>query len=333
MNSRQIESWALRVIDGVKNGQPNEDSLVELKREWISGEKAARRIAGHANAARGENILWLIGVDEKLGKQCVIGASANDLSSWYPTVEACFDELAPRMIPLNIPIDGLTVVALLFETDRSPFVIKNAAYGSQGGGSVELEVPWRESTSVRSARRSEIIRLLAPLELLPDIEILDSKLMFYPIRKGQHNLHSLEQINSEPLSKISSYCLKLIAGLYIVPRDRSTIVIPFHRCRVNFEILGDSSIWQASQIVLNPANGHPFPSMFSKLGSLTIQSTLHEIIIDGSGRISLEASLEINFLPDFAKDTIMSISISLLPAGADRSVILTQNLPCQFEGF
>lgn len=65
MNSRQIESWALRVIDCVKNGQPNEDFLVELKTEWIDTKKAARIIAGHANAARGENILWLIGVNEK----------------------------------------------------------------------------------------------------------------------------------------------------------------------------------------------------------------------------------------------------------------------------
>ena len=63
MNSRQIESWALRVIDCVKRGQPNEDFLVELKRDWIDEAKAARRIAGHANAARGENILWLIGFD------------------------------------------------------------------------------------------------------------------------------------------------------------------------------------------------------------------------------------------------------------------------------
>ena len=64
MNSTQIESWALRIIDIVKKGQPNEDFLVELKRDWIDKDKAARRIAGHANAARGENILWLIGVDD-----------------------------------------------------------------------------------------------------------------------------------------------------------------------------------------------------------------------------------------------------------------------------
>jgi hypothetical protein len=241
------------------------------------------------------------------------------------------------MIALNIPIDGLTVVALLFETDRSPFVIKNAAYGSQGGGSVELEVPWRENTSVRSARRSEIIRLLAPLELLPDIEILDIKLMLSPIRKG-YRLHSLEQKDSEPFpfiaGRIASFCLSLRAEMYIVPKDKSTIVIPFHRCRVDFEILGDS-IWQASQIVLNPpTNEETLLGMGikgGKPGSLTIKSTKYEIIIDGPGKISLEATLGINSSQDFVKNTMMRVSIYLLPSGTDRSVVLTQSLPCQFE--
>jgi hypothetical protein len=40
-----------------------EDDLIEFKRTWIKPHKAARRIAAHANAARGQDILWLIGVD------------------------------------------------------------------------------------------------------------------------------------------------------------------------------------------------------------------------------------------------------------------------------
>jgi hypothetical protein len=42
MNSLQIESWALRVIDCVDASQPNEDTRIELKREWIGPQKAAR---------------------------------------------------------------------------------------------------------------------------------------------------------------------------------------------------------------------------------------------------------------------------------------------------
>ena len=34
------------------------------------------------------------------------------------------------MTSLNIYVEGLTVVALLFGSDRPPYVVKNAAYGS-----------------------------------------------------------------------------------------------------------------------------------------------------------------------------------------------------------
>lgn len=226
MNSRQIESWALRVIDCVKKGQPNEDFLVELKRDWIDQEKAARRIAGHANAARGENILWLIGVDENQG---VIGVNITDLASWYSTVESCFNELAPRMIPLNIPVDGKTVVALFFETDRAPFVVKNPVYGSKGAGAVELEVPWRENTSIRSARRSDLIRLLAPLERLPEIEIIDCD--FTATIKGE-----------DSFGNYIPDALELSIKLYVVPKNNNRIVIPFHRCKVEFEMIGIPTI-------------------------------------------------------------------------------------------
>ena len=82
MNKRQIEAWALRIIDGVKGGSREEDSLVELKRVLPDPVKAARRIAGHANASRGEPILWLIGIDEEKG---IVGINQEkDLADWWP---------------------------------------------------------------------------------------------------------------------------------------------------------------------------------------------------------------------------------------------------------
>ncbi|MBD2569358.1 hypothetical protein [Anabaena lutea] len=317
MNSRQIESWALRVIDCVKSGQPNEDFLVELKREWIQEYKAARRIAGHANAARGENILWLIGVDEEKGVDCVIGANAADIASWYPTVESFFNELAPRMIPLNIPVDNKTVVALLFETDRAPFVVKNQAYGSPGGGSVELEVPWRENTSIRSARRSDLIRLLAPLELLPEIEILG------------HIELTATIAGKDVLGNPYPDELRLNSELYIVPKSRERVIIPFHLCRVEFEISGIPT-FESNWISLNPAGGISIGRM-TKPGSLTIESTAHEIIIDGSGKISLQATAQRPSLPEDAKNCDIRISIYLLPTGANRPVVLTKTLPYPIE--
>src|SRR5262249_53745692 len=102
----QIETWAIRVIEQVEAKQPYEDARVELKAEWTDPQKAARQIAGHANAARGEPILWLIGVDKDRG---VTGADYNELANWYPQVQSQFDALAPRLVDVNVPWKGLTV--------------------------------------------------------------------------------------------------------------------------------------------------------------------------------------------------------------------------------
>ena len=98
MNPRQLEIWALNVIDMVKSGKYQEDDLVELKTELPEpNAKNARRIAGHANTARGENILWLIGIDEKSETNKIPGFNNNiDLANWYPSLQKYFIELAPK---------------------------------------------------------------------------------------------------------------------------------------------------------------------------------------------------------------------------------------------
>src|SRR5262249_45083949 len=120
-----------------------------------------------------------------------------------------------------IPWKGATVVALLFSTDRSPFVVKNPAFGTREGGPVALEVPWREGASTRSAGRSELLLLLAPLLRAPEIEILSALLTAY--------LYPDETAPSE---------LKwmLEADLYLVPRGEGRVVIPSHHCKASFQL-------------------------------------------------------------------------------------------------
>ncbi len=101
MKPIEIESWALRVLEKVEKHSPIEDSLVELKTTWIDAAKAARRIAGHANAARGESILWLIGVDEENG---IVGANHQELSNWLSTVQSHFDGITESRMPLSVRI-------------------------------------------------------------------------------------------------------------------------------------------------------------------------------------------------------------------------------------
>lgn len=160
MNPLALEAWTLRVVDSALRGANAEDARVELKRDWPKPMQAARILAGHANASRGTPILWVIGVDEQDG---VKGADFQELSNWYAAVCSCFDGIAPSLQELSVAVSDRNVVAMLFETDRAPFVIKNPVFGSQGGGSVEREVPWREGTRTLTARREDLIRLLAPL--------------------------------------------------------------------------------------------------------------------------------------------------------------------------
>jgi hypothetical protein len=162
MRTHEVEAWALRAIERVENQQPNEDSRVELKAEWpLDPARVARRIAGQANALRGEPILWIIGADENRG---VIGACQNEFSDWWAQVKSQFD--GPSPVPRDVLVfrNGKTVVAIEFETDRVPFVVKNPLFGTPTGGPVKLEVPWREGTAVRSATHSDLITLLVPMQ-------------------------------------------------------------------------------------------------------------------------------------------------------------------------
>lgn len=135
MRLTQIEAWALKVADDITQGHPVEDARVEVKSKWPEPNGAARRIAGHANAAYGEPILWIIGIDET--KREVVGADKNDLASWYPQVQAEFSELAPNVIDLNVPYGEKTMVALLFDTERAPFVVKKpCVWQTRRGASV-----------------------------------------------------------------------------------------------------------------------------------------------------------------------------------------------------
>lgn len=93
MRKIEIEAWAHRVVETVKSGHKVEDSLVELKSTLIEAKKAARRLAAHANAANGQPILWIIGLDETSG---VVQSIQDDLSDWWNQMKSEFDDEAPR---------------------------------------------------------------------------------------------------------------------------------------------------------------------------------------------------------------------------------------------
>ncbi|MCI0427906.1 MAG: hypothetical protein L0Z46_07830, partial [Nitrospiraceae bacterium] len=232
MRAQDIEAWVLQIVDRVKNGQPIEDVRVELKSTWPDDpKKAARQIAGHANSARGEAILWIIGLDEEKG--AVLGAAYNELARWYPAVQAEFDGLSPDLTSLNVPTTNTTVVALLFETERVPYVVKNPVFGTPGGGPVSLEVPWRENNATRTANRSDLVKLLVPVAKLPALEVMEA------------TLRAIHQTSG-------AYTWRLDVKLYVVPRSDSQVVIPFHRSEVRAEIP-----YRALPVVFNQISAQP----------------------------------------------------------------------------
>ncbi|MGH8901801.1 MAG: hypothetical protein ACRDYA_08970 [Egibacteraceae bacterium] len=178
------------------------EDCVELQAEWPAPAKAARRLAGHANASRGASILWIIGLDERRG---VTQTHEDDLANWWVQVAGRFDGLPPDLHNLRVPVNDTTLLALLFSTERAPFVVKNPE-----GGTPEFEVPWRDGTRIRSARRADLVRILSPLRQTPSFEVLSAQVEL-----------------TQDGGKVS---WSVYATLYQQRILDSSIVIPLHRC-------------------------------------------------------------------------------------------------------
>lgn len=155
-------------------GDNVEDSRVELKADWPTDTaRAARQIAGLANASGGETVVWLIGVDEKAHE--LRAASPTELQNWWSAVSKRFSEVSPEMFSLVVPVPqgDSTVIALAFETSRSPYLVT-----TDGRSGVERDIPWREGNSTRSAKRSEILRTVVDQARVPQMELVKAYVTF-----------------------------------------------------------------------------------------------------------------------------------------------------------
>lgn len=169
MTPQQLEALVINTMDRARAGASVEDDRIEFKRDWPDTSKA-RQLAGAANRARGAELIYIIGADEN---GTLHALSGEDPATWWARTSARFDGVSPDLVrhiivPLGI---GDSVVAMLFETDRAPYVVKTSA-----GGSPELEVPIRDGTRTRSARRDEILRMVTPELSTPRAEFLNTSI-------------------------------------------------------------------------------------------------------------------------------------------------------------
>ena len=314
MTPLEIEAWALRILDQVHTTFSIEDSRVELKAEWPKPEKAARQLAAHANAAKGNPILWLIGVDEKKG---LVGVRSEELANWYPSVLSFFEEIAPELCDVNIYEKGISAVALLFYTERAPFLIKNPSYGSPGGGPVELEVPWREGRKTRTARRTDLIRLLEPQARLPKCELLDAKIVIQEYKDKEGTV---------------SYIWYVDAHFYLFPPHGEVTVIPFHKCKLSLKIEDFLLLDSWDRFKIQPpyyiqVDRGPI-GISSKADSRTIASTKTELIVEGPGKAILAAEANVSSKADFSNCSA-HLEVRLLAAGANMPIVISVELSPQ----
>jgi hypothetical protein len=92
------------------------------------------------------------------------------------------------------------VVAFLFDVTRAPYVVQT------DDSRVQFEVPWRTATSVRTARRADLVQILTPVTRMPEWEVLSAAVFVDGTDRGT-----------------------AMMTLYIVPHALPT-VFPFHRC-------------------------------------------------------------------------------------------------------
>lgn len=316
MRNSELESWVLRISDKVADGQPVEDSCVELKAEWPSDHaKTARLLAGHWNAARGEPVLLIIGLDEKRG---IVGASNRELSDWMAQINSHIQGVEPDLLrSINIERDGKTLVALLFDTNRAPYVVKNPEYGKPGGGRVELEVPWRSANATRSARREDLIRLLVPVAQIPEVTIISADLTYHA------------DYGSRDSAPYDGNCWRLRVFIYVVPKSCDRIVIPFHQCTGQVSVPRTVDPADVTMVAIGAKD-----SAWERgraVESESIRESEHQVLFDGPSRAILyggsphAGSAHKSTLSQLYEEQA-SFALTLRPAGSDRSITLAANM-------
>jgi hypothetical protein len=306
MNHAEIEYWALGVISAVTSGKRVEDARVELKAKWPDPLRAARRMAGHGNAARGDNILWLIGVDEQHG---VVGVNPADLANWWPATCSHFQGPVPIVTPITVHYSNVMVLALLIETGSAPFLVRNPAFGSSSGGPIELEVPWREMTGTRTARHEDLILLLVPRLRLPVIEVLSASLV-----GGRKNPTGATVEDSRLGPGFEWYASFLI---YVVPQPGETLVFPAHHITVTISAGGEVGELALRYHRIRPSN----------YGS--IMDGTADLVAAGPSRLDFNASA--SYSGAKLPGDELTARVLLRPAGSDKALIISCDMTRERE--
>jgi hypothetical protein len=298
VNKQQLEALVLSAVDRIRSGRKTEDSLIECKREWPEASKA-RQLAGHANSARGEEIVWIIGVDENTGE--ITSPAMQDLATWWPQIASRFDDqVTPELFALNVQVDEhASVTALNFTTDRAPYVVKTGS----GDDRVEREVPFRDGTRTRSAYRHELLRLLYPAAVPPPANVL------YATLNG--------------FSHPSSTSFHLNAAIFFEQHVDQTVMLPYHW--MECQIVPLRSETSGEPIALDWAPRVPGNQEFTKIG---VQQRRDGLVISGSAGIEfygMKTLKEVSYR-SYGDVQLFQLNIKLGISAAERPIVISERL-------
>lgn len=217
MNKLALEYLAAESIDRARRGEMPESNRVELKRALpVPPASAARRIAALANAARGEDVVVVVGIDEEAGATRAVN---QDLAAWWAGVREWFDGEPPAMEAWH------TTDALLlgFDTSGGPYVVKTLQEVGLKGQPTH-EVPWREGNQTRTARRRDLVQLLVPMLRVPGVDVLSGELRV------------------DPSKQLPSWNASGSLRVFMAPSTRDLLTFPAHRATLGIETTADLSL-------------------------------------------------------------------------------------------
>jgi hypothetical protein len=326
MLSQHIEGRVLDLVERVVNGGRIEDFRVECKATWPLAARAARQIAAHANAARREPILWIIGLDED--DHQVRGASDVELADWWAQVLAALDEgIAPGLTPLVVPVGaGQAVVVLYMTTDRAPYVVKR----QNEHGPFEREVPWRDGNRTRSAHRHELVRLLLAAVAPPDATAVELLLT------AIHHQATTAAASNQP-AKPERIELVPYGTVFFGPPSSPVVVLPAHLMTGLIDFTPD----QPESGELEP---RPFTARFSqrrvRMGGIAFREEfidphplgvdvrLGDVYVAGPGTLEVAGSVT---MPFDARDALLAVQqvgvqLTLPVAGGQGAAVVSARL-------
>jgi hypothetical protein len=323
LRPQQLDMRVIELVDLVLAGGRIEDDLVECKGEWPDPQKrsVARHLGGHANKAREEPIWWIIGLEEK--SHGLTSPSPIELADWWASVASCFDPPASELEHHRVVSVGeqQAVTALRFLTDGSPYVIKG---GGQNGG-LEREVPIRDGTRTRSARRDELLRLLVPAVGPPSAQLLSVSLnaQYYQGTQGGPD---------------RTY-LNLTATVFFQQPAVSTgvVMLPAHLMHARLDFDGSiGSLRGGLRYSTSQAGGLPFSSgQQNQPIVVTTPTILHGVdrrtdgvVITGPGSLTVSSAprLDGDLRSRLAAVDVVQMHLSFGVAGIERRVNLDAQL-------